>query len=99
MFSASFRQKYSLSESTFDRAKRDSVSGANSPAQWPSFQPTGQSKPTRVIRFSRFIMVAIILLVLLAVTVGVAYSYSVQLQDYNRLQSQFKDLASQNLAL
>jgi hypothetical protein len=43
--------------------------------------------------------VIIILSVLLAVVGGLAVSYSVQLQDYNRLQSQFRDLASQNLAL
>jgi len=43
--------------------------------------------------------VIIILSVLLAVVGGIAISYSVQLQDYNRLQSQFKDLAAQNLAL
>jgi hypothetical protein len=43
--------------------------------------------------------VIIILSVLLAVAGGLAVSYSVQLQDYNRLQSQFRDLASQNLAL
>jgi len=52
-----------------------------------------------MVRLSHILLVIIILSVLLAVVGGIAISYSVQLQDYNRLQSQFKDLAAQNLAL
>jgi type II secretory pathway pseudopilin PulG len=99
MSPASFRPIHSFCKTNPDNTTRDSRSQANAQPQWPNFQPAEQSKPMRVIRFSRFILVVIILLVLLAVTAGIAYSYSVQLQDYNRLQSQFKDLASQNLAL
>ncbi len=36
---------------------------------------------------------------MLGVTASLAFSYSGQLQDYNRLQSQFSSLVSQNFAL
>jgi hypothetical protein len=51
------------------------------------------------VRLSHFLSAITILSILLAVFGGLAVSYSVQLQDYNRLQAQFRDLASQNLAL
>src|SRR2546422_7922048 len=69
------------------------------PLQWPGTLSPSQSKPARTVRLSHFLLVTIILSVLLGVVGGLAVSYSVQLQDYNRLQAQFRDLASQNLAL
>jgi hypothetical protein len=69
------------------------------PMLWPVAQPPSSPRPARTVRLSHFLFVVIILSVLLAVLAGLAVSYSVQLQDYNRLQSQFRDLASQNLAL
>src|SRR6266540_2617134 len=72
---------------------------AEPPMLWPVAQPLSPPKPARTVRLSRLLLVIIILSVLLAVVGGIAISYSVQLQDYNRLQSQFRDLAAQNLAL
>src|SRR5207249_4435477 len=72
---------------------------AEQPPLWPLAQPPSPPKPARTVRLSRFLLVIVILSILLAVVGGLAVSYSVQLQDYNRLQSQFRDLASQNLAL
>ncbi len=99
MSSLSFIPKNSFRKNRLANTESNPNSQENAPPQWPNFQPAEQSKPVRVTRFSRFILAVIILLVLLAITAGIAYSYSVQLQDYNRLQSQFKDLASQNSAL
>ena len=69
------------------------------PPVWPSIPPVPPPKPARTVRLSHFLAMIIILLGLFTIVGGLAASYSVQLQDYNRLQSQFKDLAAQNLAL
>src|SRR5712664_1304653 len=81
------------------RSDNSVSSAAEQPPPWPAAQPPSPPKPARTVRLSHFLLVIIILSVLLAVVGGLAVSYSVQLQDYNRLQSQFRDLASQNLAL
>ena len=72
---------------------------AEQPPLWPIAQPSNQPKAPRTVRHSHFLLAIAVLSVLLAVFGGLTVSYSVQLQDYNRLQAQFRDLASQNLAL
>lgn len=74
-------------------------SSTEQPPAWPSFPPAIPPKPVRTVRLSHFLAAVVILSVLLAVVGGLAASYSVQLQDYNRLQSQFRDLAAQNMDL
>lgn len=76
-----------------------SASTIENPPIWPSVTPVPPSKPARTVRLSHFLVTIIILLVVLTVVGGLAASYSTQLQDYNRLQSQFRDLVAQNSAL
>ena len=73
------------------------ASSTEQPLVWPVIPPTAPPKPPRTVRLSHFLVIVIILLVLLTVVGGLAASYSVQLQDYNRLQSQFRDLSAQNM--
>src|SRR3989442_7851544 len=72
---------------------------AEQPPLWPTAQPSNQPRPARTLRLSHFLLAIVVLSVLLAAFGGLVIYYSVQLQDYNRLQTQFRDLASQNLAL
>jgi len=81
------------------RSEHSTTLTSEQPPLWSTTQPPDQSKPARTIRLSHFLLAIVVLSVLLAVSGGLAISYSVQLQDYNRLQTQFKDLASQNLSL
>src|SRR2546425_10724672 len=72
---------------------------AEQPPLWPTAQPSNQPRPARTVRLSHFLLEIVVLSVLLAAFGGLVIYYSVQLQDYNRLQTHFRDLASQNLAL
>ena len=81
------------------RSEHSTALSAEQPPLWPTAQPSNQPRPARTVRLSHFLLAIAVLSVLLAVFGGLTVSYSVQLQDYNRLQAQFRDLASQNLAL
>jgi hypothetical protein len=75
------------------------VGSPDAPPQFTQYPPPIPPKPARVVKLSHFLLVTVILLILLAITVGIAFSYSNQLRDYSRLQSQFSILVSQNFDL